>query len=114
MRRIAGSALLLLFLSSCTSHYQVRGTESDAEPIPLNSFHGLSREKRAVQIATEHRSIERFEDFTMGVLEIADDGSVNHQQKEQVTAMVRSAMKEKGGLVVVFVHGWHHGARTCD
>lgn len=124
MRRITAVLLLALCLG-CTSRYQVRGIEEPREePIQLSEFivdETVKQEDkdkeiaraRAVQIATEHRSVETFKDFKIGILEIGDDGLVNTKQKTQVVDLVTSEMKN-GGLVVVFVHGWHHGPRTCD
>jgi hypothetical protein len=58
------------------------------------------------------------ESFKLGVLEIDRDGSVNTTQKQQVWAMLdEEAEKARGKanlVIVVFIHGWHHGASVCD
>lgn len=122
MRRLA-VASLVLFLAGCsvlpqTTKNQVRGTVPVVKPDPaklrpLSDLHGHDDIHRARQIMTEHSSVEYYDDFTLGVLEIADDGTINPSQKEQVFKMLDAETKP-GGLLVVFVHGWHHGARTCD
>lgn len=116
MRRIAAVLLVAVCLNAChTSRYQLRGTEPPREkPIALKEFVGTSELAHTRQIATESRSIENFDGFTIGVLEVGDDGNINESQKKQVMTMVRDKMAGNGGLVVVFVHGWHHGPRTCD
>jgi len=49
----------------------------------------------------------------VGIIEIADDGSINPAQKKQAIEAVEKATKD-GGMLLIFVHGWHHSARTCD
>jgi hypothetical protein len=49
----------------------------------------------------------------VGVIEISDEGAVNPAQKQQVVDMVKRETA-KGGVLIVFIHGWHHGPRTCD
>jgi hypothetical protein len=61
----------------------------------------------------EHQSIEKFQDFSVGIIEISDDGTVNPTQKERALDFVKEEL-EGGGLLVVLVHGWHHGPRVCD
>lgn len=116
MRRTVVALLVAVCLNAChTSRYQLRGTEPARDkPIALKEFVGTDELAHARQIDTESRSIENFDGFTVGVLEIGDDGNINESQKKQVMTMVRDKMKGNGGLVVVFVHGWHHGPRTCD
>lgn len=110
-----------LLLIGCTTRYQVRGTEKVfADPMDLDDlvFDGKdSREQqgecRARQIAMEHQSVERYKNYSLGVIEVSDEGAINPAQKRQVMEMVEEETKN-GGLLVVFVHGWHHGARVCD
>ncbi|MEK6374056.1 MAG: hypothetical protein AABO58_15320 [Acidobacteriota bacterium] len=125
--------VLALTAAACTSRFQLRGTEAayyitEADPnavppIPakhvpkrlfnLDAFAGDDAKKKLLQITMEHRSIETFENFTLGVIEVSDDGNINPSQKDQVLEMVRRQTKP-GGVLVVFIHGWHHGPRTCD
>jgi hypothetical protein len=116
MRRNVAVLLVVVCLNAChTSRYQLRGTEpARKKPIALKEFVGTDELAHARQIDTESRSIESFDGFTVGVLEIGDDGNINDSQKKQVVTMIRDKMAGNGGLVVVFVHGWHHGPRTCD
>ena len=116
MRRTILILLVAVCLNAChTSRYQLRGTEpARKEPLALKEFVGTDELAHARQIATESRSVEKFQGFTIGVLEIGDDGNIIASQKKQVMDMVGREMVGNGGLVVVFVHGWHHGPRTCD
>jgi hypothetical protein len=113
-------ALLLavsLSLVSClsyTSVYQKRGTEPPF-PEPGTMTVAEFEASQEAQLDAEARSVERFKDFEIGVLEITDDGLVNPAQKEQVFSMVRQDLaKENEMLMVVFAHGWHHGPHVCD
>jgi len=113
MRRLALLLPILLTLPGCTTHYQVRGTEEILAPMNYNDLIGNSELHRARQISMEHQSIEKYSDFSLGVIEISDEGAVNPRQKEEVMDWIEQETSQ-GGLLVVFVHGWHHGARTCD
>lgn len=112
-KKITLMLLLLSILISCTTRYQVRGTEDVLEPVDLEEIVGQEPEKRALQISMEHQSIEPYDGYTLGIIEISDDGSINPAQKNQVMDMIKEKTRE-GGLLVVYVHGWHHGARVCD
>jgi hypothetical protein len=113
MHRTFSMLLALLVAAGCTSRYQVRGTEAiEAEPIELTTL-ATSVDKFEHQLNLEHQSVERFNGFSVGILEIADEGAVNQTQYKQVMKMVRDETAD-GGLLVVFIHGWHHGPRTCD
>lgn len=121
MRRILSACPIFLLFAGCTSMYQVRGTEAITPPgarVTLDDFAGQDVEsadpvKLAQQLNFEHQSTEYFDGFTVGVIEIGDDGLINRTQYQQVTDMLDTQTKD-GGLIVVFVHGWHHGPRTCD
>ncbi len=113
-------AVLVLCLSaggcaSYTSLYQIRGTE---EPLSAPGTGTLTvsdlEQSRMAQLDLEARSIERFRDFEIGVLEITDDGVVNPAQKKQVFDMVKPRLDGKEVLLIVFAHGWHHGPHVCD
>src|SRR4051812_19204140 len=113
MRQLIALLLALFTLASCTTAYQVRGTESFLKPMPPRDLVGSDEIHRARQISLEHQSIEKYDDFSLGVIEISDEGSVNPAQKEMVMDWIERETKP-GGILVVFAHGWHHGARTCD
>lgn len=109
---------------ACTSQYQLRGTEKGLGPVTLDEMVGTDEKKKAVQIALEHQSVENFGNFKVGIIEVTDEGFFNPSQKDAVMRMVRErhavdsttpgAAGPRPGLLVVFVHGWHHGARVCD
>ncbi len=97
-------------LAYCTTQYQVRGVESELErDIDLEDVERSFVE----QVNLDARSVERYADVSLGILELTDQGGFNTRQKEQVMEMLRRDA-EKGALIVVFAHGWHHGARVCD
>lgn len=106
--------LTCLLLAGCTTRYQVRGTQSILPPIQSEELVGTSDRHRAVQISLEHQSIEKYQNFSLGIIEISDDGAVNRKQRDEVINWIEGETKGKPGLLVIFAHGWHHGARTCD
>lgn len=122
MRRFA-VGVFCLSLTACsllpqTTKNIVRGTVPVTKPDQdqlrdLADLHGSDDLHRARQIMTEHSSIEYYKDFSLGILEVLDDGTIDPIQRKQVFQMLKTET-EPGGLLVVFVHGWHHGARTCD
>lgn len=108
---------LLLLSTACTSIYQRRGTETGSLPtISVADLEGDSPEKRLRQLDWEARSIETFDRFELGVIEIGDDGLTNPAQVQQVMDMVdrRAHTPGRGTLIVTFIHGWHHGPGICD
>ena len=106
--------LTCLLPASCTTRYQVRGTESILPPITAAELGGTSDRNRTVQISMEHQSIEKYQDFSIGIIEISDEGAVNRKQRDEVIDWIEGETNGKPGLLVIFAHGWHHGARTCD
>lgn len=117
MKRRIALLLSLLFLFSCTSIYQRRGTESKpVTAIEVTDLEGDTPEKTLRQLDWESRSVETFDNFQLGVVEVGDDGLTNPAQVGQVMEMVRgrAADKDRGLLIVTFVHGWHHGPSVCD
>jgi hypothetical protein len=131
MKRFA-LLLAVVVCTACTSRYQLRGTEDAydvikaAPAVPpqpdtyvpkrvfkLDEFVGTDPVRKEQQITMEHRSVETFQNFTVGVIEVSDEGAVNPAQKQQVVDMVKRETAE-GGVLIVFIHGWHHGPRTCD
>jgi hypothetical protein len=111
-RGLALLALCLTVACSSTSIYQMRGTEEAWDPGPGFTVEKLEQDRNA-QLNLEARSIEKFQDFELGVIEITEDGLVNPAQQKQVMDMVQERLK-RNSLLIVFAHGWHHGARVCD
>jgi hypothetical protein len=109
------AAVVVCFLAACgsTSRYQVRGTEAPIPPAEDFTVDKLE-ESRDAQLNFEARSIEQFDDMALGVLEITDDGLINPAQKKQVFDLVRERISDENALLIVFVHGWHHGPHVCD
>jgi hypothetical protein len=112
-RALAVLALCLTAACNSTSIYQIRGTEDPWEPKPALTVDALETNRDA-QLNLEARSVEKFADFELGVVEITDEGLVNPAQKEQVFDMVRPRLDDTNALLLVFAHGWHHGAHVCD
>jgi len=153
--------MLALSCGACATSYQKRGVESPvpwAKAVTLQEFQSNIDRRAAdkVRIDAEARSIERFwvdkktpasPRFTLGVIELNDEGALNPAQHDQVLQALRCelalasfteggsakamdhALKtqclsldpsyneqpgSKGTLLMIFVHGWHHGCRTCD
>lgn len=114
MRTKAVLAVCLLLSAACTSIYQKRGTQTPlSRKITVESLKGVDRAARIRQINLEARSIESFEEATIGIIEIDDDGNVNPVQFDTVMDMVTRETAAPA-LMVTFVHGWHHEARVCD
>jgi hypothetical protein len=110
---LALSAALCL-LCACTPKAQLRGTGPSERLIDLKELAG-SRPGDPIRAEVAGRSIERYEGFTLGFIELSDDGHIKDEvQKEQVFQMVREVAAEKGAIVLTFVHGWHHSASVCD
>src|SRR5258708_37447802 len=134
--RLFSALLLSLVVSACTytSHDQYRGTLSPIPPIAV-----LDLEKRAsVDDGTgklecseklfRQRSIEKFrspkgEVFTIGVIELSDDGHIKdiRQRDEGFRELRRVARgggkatsSNPGAVGVTVVHGWPHRAKVCD
>ncbi|HEY0514281.1 MAG TPA: hypothetical protein VGH73_20420 [Thermoanaerobaculia bacterium] len=114
MPRLVSSLLALSLLCACTPRTQVRGTGPSDRLIDLQALAG-SRPGDPIRSEVAQRSIERYKNFTLGFIELSDDGHVKDEvQKEQVFDMVRQVAGEKGAIILTFVHGWHHGAAVCD
>lgn len=107
MRTVLGALLMLSM--ACTSRYQLRGLQDTLPAMTLDAFVG----DRLRQIDTEARSVEDFGDFKVGIVEVGEDGLVNPQQWQQVLRLAEKNTKH-GGIIVTYVHGWHHDARACD
>ena len=107
--RGALSVVALAASLGCTSQYQLRGTQAALPCKPVSEF--VLNTYR--QIDTEARSIEDYCTFKLGVIELSEDGFYNPEQFNQVTQMLRDGTAS-GGIILTFVHGWHHDARVCD
>lgn len=68
--------------------------------------------------ATAATSLERHEDFTIGIVEFDDQG--RFWDRRQVDALEAEILRNAGGpddpgvILPVFVHGWRHNADVCD
>ncbi|MFQ5526623.1 MAG: hypothetical protein ACE5GX_10215 [Thermoanaerobaculia bacterium] len=126
----------------CTSVFQVRGVEEPIkDDIILDLIETEDPSSAAAHRikAVEARSVEPLklcvsgakrklvgevckpepEPFKMGILEVDKHGSLNPKQRRQVFDMLdkeaRAARRSGSNLVIVlFIHGWHHGAGVCD
>jgi hypothetical protein len=108
------AAVLCLLGGACTPKAQLRGTGPSDRLLDLASLAG-SQPGDPIRAEVAGRSIERYPGFTLGFIELSDDGHVKDEvQKEQVFAMVRQVASEKGAIILTFVHGWHHSANVCD
>ena len=108
MRRTS-IALLAVLLAGCTSKYQIRGVQPPLSCMDLDEF--VRAPLR--QIDTQARSVEDFCSFKMGIVEFSEAGFRHDTQYEQVLSMVEESLK-KGGILITFVHGWHHSPQVCD
>ncbi len=114
MSRLACFCVALSLLCACTPKAQVRGTGPSDKLLDLKALAG-SRPGEPIRDEVAGRSIERYPGFTLGFIEMSDDGHVKDEaQKQQVFDMVRQVAGEKGAIIMTFVHGWHHGAGVCD
>jgi len=83
MPRFVSSLLALSLLCACTPKAQVRGTGPSDRLIDLQALAG-SRPGDAIRGEVAGRSIERYEGFTLGIIELSDDGHVKDEVKEIV------------------------------
>lgn len=139
MRVISRSGLLVLPLVSlltagCTSLQQYRKTNDPIPPISVADLEARQDvdDGHGSQVCSERlfrdRSIEKFhtpegEVFTIGVIELSDDGHVKDiRQRDEVFRELKRVARggnavsasSPGAVVVTFVHGWHHRAKVCD
>ncbi len=114
MPRFLSLLLALTLLCACTPKTQVRGTGPSDKLLDLQAL-AASRPGDPIREEVAQRSIERYPGFTLGFIELSDDGHVKDEvQKQQVFDMVRQIAGEKGAIIMTFVHGWHHGPGVCD
>ena len=96
MRRLAMLLLAPLALTGCTTIYQVRGTENFLKPMAVRDLVGSDEVHRARQISMEHQSIEKYDDFSLGVIEISDglpaDESQGGDKELHVDALLAIAL----------------------
>lgn len=107
-RWIAG----LLLLTACSSVNPIRGIAPPGDPVGYHSRDLLRAEVERLR----QSSVERYEHFTLGVIEMSDDGmSVCDQRQKRAVLDELDRMGRKSGVtLVVFVHGWHHNAAPDD
>ena len=127
--------LVSVLIAGCTtSNQQYRRT---GDPIPPIAVADLESRRdvddgHGVSVCSERlfrdRSIEKFqapggEVFTIGVIELSDDGHVKDvRQRDLVFRELKRVARggdaaspsSPGAVVVTFVHGWHHRAKVCD
>ena len=134
--RLCFAALSFLLVAGCgsTSTTQYRGTFGPVPPIQVSDLEarkdipdGQGATKCAERLFRD-RSIEKFvtpenEEFTIGVIELSDDGHVKDiRQRDEVFRELKrvsrggdvASASSPGAVVVTFVHGWHHRAKVCD
>src|SRR5258708_21902110 len=130
--KFAPALLGLSLLCACTftSTNQLRDTQP---PIPAIEL--VQLEKRAdlfdekgnrlgcADPVLRKQSIEYYKNgrggqFSVGTIELSDDGHVKDDDQEaQVLAdidRVAGLNGGSGGVLVTFVHGWHHRPKVCD
>ena len=121
-------------LVACTSHQQLRKTSTPIPPIAVSDLEMRkdvedgNGSSRCSERLFRDRSIEKFhtqngEVFTIGVIELSDDGHVKDvRQRDEVFQELKrvarggdtASASSPGAVVVTFVHGWHHRAKVCD
>ncbi|HEV2722487.1 MAG TPA: hypothetical protein VG323_20870 [Thermoanaerobaculia bacterium] len=136
MRRLSTVVVLSMVLSGCqyTSKIQYRASHGPAPAMTVedlekrNDVDSGSSAKQCAELLLRNRSVEKFtapngEVFTIGVIELSDDGTLKDPQQSKVVfeEMQRVARggatasaNSPGAVIVTFVHGWHHRAKTCD
>lgn len=58
--------------------------------------------------------VDRPQPFSMNFVEIDEQGLLTNRAQADGAIRTASAPEDKGSLVVVFVHGWHHNAASTD
>ena len=90
---------------------------NDSATISVSS-NEIKRSTREQRQFIESHSIEKHEDFTLGVVEFDDQGDLwSRNQVNQLETMIMHEAKREniGGLqIIVFAHGWNHNASLCD
>ncbi len=134
IRRPSLAGISLLILAACASHQQYRKTAAPIPPILVSDLEQRrdvddgNGSRGCAERLFRDRSIEKFhtpdgEVFTIGVIELSDDGHVKDiRQRDEVFRELRRVARggeaasaaSPGAVVVTFVHGWHHRAKVCD
>ena len=134
MSRSFAVLLLSFVITACASHGQYRKTRSAIPPITIEQLETRADVANGdgppacSELLFRDRSIEKFrapngEVFTIGVIELSDDGHVKDvRQRDEVFRELklvahggdRASSSSPGAVVVTFVHGWHHRAKVCD
>ncbi|MCB1037245.1 MAG: hypothetical protein KDD47_25675, partial [Acidobacteria bacterium] len=132
---MSSTALLAGGCGPATTTHQIRGTYP---PEPLHAHLPTVEAKSCNGVSTYrdlpppppppaypscelwHHSAERLtngheEESLVRIIEFNDEGEVNETQRDAALRDIRATITAAGrGLVVVFAHGWHHGAQVCD
>ena len=135
MSRSLAVVMLSLGIAGCsTSHEQYRKTRAPIPPITVEQLESRANVENpegppaCSELLFRDRSIEKFrapngEVFTIGVIELSDDGHVKDiRQRDEVFRELklvarggdRATASSPGAVLVTFVHGWHHRAKVCD
>lgn len=62
----------------------------------------------------EEYEVGNGERFGLGLIEFNDDGHIKDLEQERLVLGRIRAVAADGAILVVFAHGWHHGADPCD
>jgi len=136
LQRLYTIVVLSAVLAGCksTSTIQYRASHGPAPAMTVedlekrNDVANGSGAKQCAELLLRDRSVEKFtapngEVFTIGVIELSDDGTLKDAKQRDVVfeEMKRVARggaaasdASPGAVIVTFVHGWHHRAKTCD
>jgi hypothetical protein len=127
VRAVIRCAFVLLFLSCSantfvTTKVQLRGTDTTGAALSLNTLEQRSDLDggRCSDLVLRKQSVERWQntggEFSLGVIELSDDGHVTDDIQEQLVLeeLDKVATAHNGAVIVTFVHGWHHRAKVCD
>jgi hypothetical protein len=109
---VFAAAAAALTLGACTTpHRQVR-----TSPVPVEIRGSFS--DPAVRAAAQSASIERYDDFTLGIVEFDDQGRFwdRNQLAALESEIIRQAREvdDASVRILVFVHGWRDDASVCD
>ena len=120
----------LALFASCATNEQLRDTFQNGRVFKVSdveqnsSLNDGAADSTCRQYLSNH-SIERFliddanpqsGEFDIGVIELSDDGHVKDEEQRRLVmeAVQKLTDGDQRALLVTFIHGWHHNARTCD
>lgn len=119
-RRLRRLLLLAVVLAGCVGTRSVRQVSEDAATRSLQDFESCGaggacaiREQLLGQSWEQYEGADG-EPFGLGVIEFNDDGHVKDLRQEQAVLGRIRELAAGGAILVVFAHGWHHGADPCD